>query len=206
LVAPGIEAPNHQHFFCWRLDFDVDGTANRVVELNTSNAQAMLHDTLGEWFGMERRTLRSELEAQRDIDFATARRWLVVNNSTMNSLGQPTAYAILPGENAPPFSSATSAPRRRAAFLNHHLWVTRYDPSQMYASGEFVNIAADSEGVATWSLKDQSIIDQDVVLWYTFAVTHLPRPEDWPVMTPYTAGFRLVPVGFWGGNPTVAGH
>ena len=32
-VAPGLAAPNHQHFLCARLDMDVDGTANRVVEV-----------------------------------------------------------------------------------------------------------------------------------------------------------------------------
>jgi primary-amine oxidase len=35
------------------------------------------------------------------------------------------------------------------------------------------------------------------VLWYTNSVLHLPRPEDWPVMPAHTAGFRLVPIGFW---------
>jgi primary-amine oxidase len=33
-------------------------------------------------------------------------------------------------------------------------------------------------------------------------VVHLPRPEDWPVMPTHTAGFRLVPIGFWTSNPT----
>ena len=35
VVAPGIAAPHHQHFFNFRLDFDVDGSANSVVEMNT---------------------------------------------------------------------------------------------------------------------------------------------------------------------------
>ena len=33
LVAPGVVAPVHQHLFCARLDFDVDGTDNRVEEV-----------------------------------------------------------------------------------------------------------------------------------------------------------------------------
>ena len=40
------------------------------------------------------------------------------------------------------------------------------------------------------------------MLWYTNSVLHLPRPEDWPVMPAHTAGFRLVPIGFWATNPT----
>ena len=100
-VAANVMAPNHQHFFCWRLDLDVDGAVNRVVEWNTMNAQPLLHDALGEWFAMQQQTLSTETAAQRDVDLSTARRWLVVNSQHHNALGQPTAYALVPGENAP---------------------------------------------------------------------------------------------------------
>jgi len=202
LVAPGVSAPNHQHFFNWRLDFDVDGESNRVIELNTTNAQPALRDRVGEWFGMGRSTLKSELSARRDLDLATARRWVVESSGRTNALGQQTGYALVPGENAPSFQAPNSAPRRRAAFLEHQLWVTLFDPRQMYASGEWVNLMREREGVATWSAGDRSIVDRDLVLWYTFSVLHLPRPEDWPVMPAHTAGFRLVPVGFFASNPT----
>lgn len=202
LVAPRTAAPNHQHFFNWRIDFDVDGASNRVFELNTANAQARLRDNVGEWFGMQRTTLKSELSAKRDVDVSMARRWLVTSSTRTNALGQPTGYALVPGENAPSMQAPNSAPRRRAAFLEHQLWVTLADPHQMYASGEWVNLMREREGVSTWSAGDRSIVDRDVVLWYTFSVVHLPRPEDWPVMPAHTAGFRLVPVGFFASNPT----
>ena len=202
MVAPRVLAPNHQHFFSWRIDLDVDGDANRVLEMNTSNAQAALKDRIGEWFGMRQTTLKTEVSARRDMDFSTARRWVVANGSKTNQLGQHTAYALVPGENAPSFQAPGSAPRRRASFLEHHLWVTLFDPAQMYSSGEWVNLMREREGVEAWSAGDRPIVDKDVVLWYTFSVVHLPRPEDWPVMPTHTAGFRIVPVGFFGANPT----
>jgi primary-amine oxidase len=202
LVAPRVRAPNHQHFFNWRLDLDVDGDSNRVLELNTSNMQAQLKDRGGEWFGMRQTTLKSEVSARRDMDLSTSRRWLVASATKMNDLGQHTAYALIPGENAPSFQAPGSAPRRRASFLEHQLWVTLFDPRQMYASGEWVNLMREREGVETWSGGDRPIVDKDVVLWYTNSVLHLPRPEDWPVMPAHTAGFRLVPLGFWASNPT----
>jgi primary-amine oxidase len=33
-LTPSIAAPNHQHFINFRIDFDVDGTDNRVAEEN----------------------------------------------------------------------------------------------------------------------------------------------------------------------------
>jgi primary-amine oxidase len=109
---------------------------------------------------------------------------------------------LIPGENAPSFQAPGSAPRRQASFLEHQLWVTLFDPRQMYASGEWVNLMREREGVEMWSADDRPIVDKDVVLWYTNSVLHLPRPEDWPVMPAHTAGFRLVPIGFWASNPT----
>ena len=35
LVAPGVYAPIHQHFFSARLDMAVDGPKNRVEEVHT---------------------------------------------------------------------------------------------------------------------------------------------------------------------------
>jgi primary-amine oxidase len=37
-VSPNISAPNHQHFFNFRIDFDVDGPSNRLVEGEYSRA------------------------------------------------------------------------------------------------------------------------------------------------------------------------
>jgi primary-amine oxidase len=45
------------------------------------------------------------------------------------------------------------------------------------------------------------LADADVVLWYTFGHTHLPRPEDYPVMPTAYVGFLLKPQGFFTANP-----
>ena len=37
LVPPGLSATNHQHIFCVRLDFDLDGGPNSVAELNSES-------------------------------------------------------------------------------------------------------------------------------------------------------------------------
>ena len=34
LVAPGMASPIHQHLFCFRLDFDLDGGDNSVYEVD----------------------------------------------------------------------------------------------------------------------------------------------------------------------------
>ena len=43
-------------------------------------------------------------------------------------------------------------------------------------------------------------VNQDVVVWYTLGVTHIPRPEEWPVM-PVTHWVQMIPGGFFSRNP-----
>ena len=41
------------------------------------------------------------------------------------------------------------------------------------------------------------------MLWYTFGIHHVPRPEDWPVMPVDVVSFWLRPVGFFDRNPAL---
>lgn len=203
LVAPGVAAPHHQHFFNFRLDFDVDGTPNRVVEHNTRSAPAGKDNPLSNSILMEETVLKSELRAQRDMNLATARKWEVVSASKKNALGGPTGYVLVPAENSVPYLLDDSPVRRKGRFIDHHLWATRYSDEELYAAGPYPNQSGDGNGLPAWTKADRSLDGQDVVLWYTFGVTHIPRPEDWPVMPTHFTGFKLVPYGFFARNPAL---
>jgi primary-amine oxidase len=204
LVAPGVNAPNHQHFFSFRLDFDIDGPGNNtVLELNTESSPVDERNQKGEAFSMTARPLRAEQEAQRMMNLGASRKWKVVSTRYTNALGQLSGYALLPGENSIPYAAPDSAPRRKAGFINAHLWVTPYSPEEMFASGEYVNFNLSGEGLPKWTSANRSIEDRDIVVWYTLGVTHIPRAEDWPVMPVHPTGFRLVPAGFFSQNPAM---
>jgi primary-amine oxidase len=70
----------------------------------------------------------------------------------------------------------------------------------MNAAGPYPNQSQGSDGLPRWADNDESIVDQDVVAWYTFGVTHIPRPEEWPVMSATHVGFRMLPAGFFTRN------
>ena len=198
-----MHAPNHQHFFCYRLDLDVDGPLNTVYELDTRAPSPGTANRKGEYFGMTERPLVSERGAVRDVSFATARAWRVVNTHEKNVLGQFTGYALVPGATTPAFPLAESAPMRMSGFMAHQLWVTPYAPDELYAGGEFQNLARDHQGLPTWTAADRALADKDVVLWYTLGITHIPRPEDWPYMPAHRGGFRLAPASFFSRNPVL---
>ena len=202
LVAPGVNAPNHQHFFSFRLDLDVDGMANTVYTTDT-RAAPTANNPKGETFGMSETPLSSEREAASDVSFASARAWRVVNTHQTNTLGQFTGYTLVPGAAAPAFALASSAPVQTAGFIAHQLWVTPHSPDELYSAGEFQNLGRVDDGLPTWTRANRSVADTDVVLWYTLGITHIPRPEDWPFMPAHRGGFRLVPTSFFSRNPTL---
>ncbi|KAK9045633.1 hypothetical protein V6N11_051542 [Hibiscus sabdariffa] len=161
MIAPGLYAPVHQHFFVARMDMAIDCKP-------------------GEAFNQVR------------------------NTRTVNRTGQLTGYKLVPGSNCLPLAGSEAKFLRRAAFLNHNLWVTKYAPNEMFPEGEFPNQNPRAgEGLATWVKQDRPLEETDIVLWYVFGITHVPGLEDWPVMPVERIGFMLMPHGFFNCSPAV---
>jgi primary-amine oxidase len=203
LVAPGLNAMVHQHFFNMRLDLDVDGERNAIDEVWTESLPPGPENPYGNAFVPRRRRLETEQQAQRRVDSASARWWEIVNPGIRHRLGEPVGYRLVPGENAVPFAQPDAPVSKRAAFIHRHLWVTPYQPAERYAAGDYPNQHPGGAGLPEWTAADRSVDDTDIVVWYTFGHHHVPRPEDWPVMPVATIGFMLKPVGFFERNPAL---
>jgi hypothetical protein len=171
--------------------------------MNTESTPDAQGNPYGGAFRVKETVLRNEKKARRNLDLASSRVWKVVNPSVRNRLGQPVGYALVPGENSGPYAAQDSPVRKRAGFLDAQLWVTPYHPEEMYAAGDYVNQSQGGDGLPRWTAADRPIENQDIVLWYTLGITHIPRPEDWPVMPVHHAGFKLVPYGFFSHNPSL---
>lgn len=199
LVAPNIVGVNHQHFFCFRLDFDVDGRENRVYEMNVRPVSEGRGYSQQNTFVLERTLLKKEEEARRELNERSNRCWKVVNHTAKGYLGHYPGYLLEPATNAYPYSHKDSFNRRRAGFLENHFWATRFDNNEMYAAGDYPTSSVGGQGLPAWS-DDTSIEDQDVVVWYTVGITHTPRVEDWPVMPSAHMGFKILPDNFFKRN------
>lgn len=203
LVAPNLIAPNHQHFFNFRLDMDIDGVQNAAIEENTKSDPTGLNNPTGNAFRATETLLTSELKAQRDWDYLQNRAWEFVNSDHTNALGGDIGYTLEVEGNALPFASYNSDIRQRAGFINHHLWVTQYNPNELWAAGDYPNQGRVNQGLPKYTADDQSIVDTDIVTWYTLGTTHIPHPEEYPVMPVEQVGFKLKPSGFFTRNPAL---
>ncbi len=203
LVAEGVNGMIHQHFFNVRLDFDLDGERNSVYEVHTESEPAGPDNPFGNGFYPVKTLLANEAEAAGIVDPLSGRYWLVVNPGSLNGVAEPVGYKLVPGENVMPFAQPGSSFARRAGFAYKHLWVTPYAPRERYAAGDFPNQHPGGDGLPGWVQQRRAIENEDIVLWYTFGLHHLPRTEDWPVMPVHSIGFMLKPFGFFDQNPSL---
>jgi primary-amine oxidase len=127
----------------------------------------------------------------------------VVSPAAQNHVGYGTSYQLLPGHGVHTLLSADDYPRRRAAFIDHQLWVTPYAPDERFAAGAYPTLSRPGEGLPRWTAGNRSIEDTDIVLWYTMGMHHVPRAEDWPVMPVVWHSFELRPFDFFDGNPAL---
>jgi primary-amine oxidase len=204
LVADHTLAPHHQHFFNVRLDLDVDGTRNAVKEMNVSSDRTGRSNPHGSAFSLSQTVFAREREAVRDLNPQSNRMWVVFNPSSVSQLGHAAGYLLDPGMNTVPFMARDSSIRRRAGFVDHHFYATRYRASERYAAGDFPVSTGPPDDLVTWARDNERIMNEDVVVWYTMGLTHVARPEDFPVMPTAHLSFRLAPKAFFPKNPALA--
>ncbi len=202
LIAPNLASPIHQHLFCFRLDFDVDGEHNSVYEVDVEPVPHGPDNPHGTQFRAKTTLLASEDAARRDIEPRASRSWKIVNPRRTNRLGVPVGYKLVAGAIPTLFAQADSYVGQRAGFAQHNLWVTTFAPDELSAAGDLTLQSPGGEGLLSYS-RGRNIENTDIVVWHTFGLTHIPRPEDWPVMPVEYTGFSLIPVGFFECSPAL---
>jgi primary-amine oxidase len=203
LVDERTYAPFHQHFIVARLDLDIDGEANTVMEVDSLALAIDEANPRGLALVQRSTPIRSEAESGRDYDWSTQRSWKVVNPNRMNAHGDPVAYKLVPGAALPAMFDPASPMLTRAPVIAHPLWVTRHAEAERWPAGEYPVQSHGEDGILAWTARDGSLEEADVVLWYVFGIHHITRPEDWPVMPVDTVSFWLKPFGFFDRNPAL---
>jgi primary-amine oxidase len=194
---------NHDHFFSFRLDLDVDGQNNTFMADRLKARQLPASGHRKSIWVAEPFVARTERDAMMDIQLDTPLIWMFVNPNVRGPRGYPTGYEIMPGANASSLLDRDDGPQRVGAFSNHQLWVTPYQPGELYASGVYPVASKGADGLAAWTRANRPIENTDIVAWYTLGFHHVPRSEDWPVMPVIWHDFLIMPFNFFPQNPAL---
>lgn len=196
-------APYHQHFLVARLDLDVDGDGNTVLEVDSEALPVSAEYPYGLAVRTVATPIRSEAESGRDFDWARQRTWAVVNPNKTNKVGGPPAYKLVPSASIPPMMDPETVQFLRAPVIGHTLWVTREHEDERWPAGAYPTQSYADDGMSRWIADDESLVNTDVVLWYVFGIHHITRMEEWPIMSADVVSFWLKPSGFFDQNPAI---
>lgn len=208
MVAPQINAQYHQHFFTMRIDPMIDGINNSVCQIDTVSLPYPTghpKNPYGNGFTAEKTILKTTKDGQQYADYAKSRIWAIVNQDRIHPYSKtPVGWRLVSHHQAPLYAQEGSIVMERAPFARKALWVTPYHEEQFFAGGFYPNQSNGDDTLEKWANESELNIEQtDIVIWYTFGLTHLPRVEDFPIMPVETCGFNMKPLNFFIANPAI---
>jgi len=213
-VAPNTNAHYHQHIFSIRVDPMIDGLNNSVVEMDVvpiPEGTGSVGNFAGNGFTVEERVLKHQSEGAREYKFDRERRWKMVNPARKHySSGRDVGYIVGMKEASTRLMAKEEGwVGRRAGFAKKALWVIKdvedSKGSRMWPSGKYVPQTREEpeDSVGQWLKTDSLIENEDVLVYITVGTTHIPRPEDWPVMPVEHLRLAFKPNNFFRENPSM---
>ena len=201
LVAPAIVAPYHSHHFSFRLDLDIDGQENNLV------ADIVAPISLDDTVNSPRREIWVAKQMSFDEETALSalhwqKQWRLENRNKKSKLKHSPSYQLMLGHQGTSLSADDDA-QNRALFTQFPLWVSRYNPNELYSAGDYPNQSKGGDGIVQFVADKQNIDNKDIVLWPTMGFDHLPRTEDWPVMPSMFMKISIRPFNFFDQNPSM---
>jgi primary-amine oxidase len=196
LVAPGLVAVSHEHYVNFRLDLDVDGTANRAVLDRIEPQRIATPGRRSLW------RVRSEPLTRAGPLHLMEGLLRIESADQPGPLGHHPSYELLAGHAATSLMDADDPVAARAGFTTASTWLTAYNPVQLHAAGEWPNQSGPGEGLPAW-VRATPVLGPDLVVWQTIGFRHITRTEDWPIMPTLWHSFRLRPHNFFRQNPAM---
>ncbi|KAL0929768.1 primary-amine oxidase [Colletotrichum truncatum] len=210
-VAPRLNAHNHQHIFSLRVDPEIDGPNNSVLQSDALPSEEPVgspENPYGNGFYCKKTPLRTSQEGAAVYCHETSRAWDIINPSSINaSAKKPVGYKII-NPNCPPLlAKPGSMAYKRAAFARKSLWVVPYKDHELFPAGDYVCQSTGEENhpgnqtIVDWVARNESIENTDIVCYIQFGLTHFPRTEDFPIMPAEPVSVMLRASNFFQKNP-----
>ncbi|KAJ4470886.1 copper amine oxidase [Lentinula aciculospora] len=214
-VAPSVNAHYHQHMFSFRIDPMVDGIKNSVIEQDIiplggeKSATGEDLNFAGNGFTTTETVL--EKEGAREYDFVKERRWRITNSARKHyASGKDVGYSIsMKGGITPMMARSDGWALRRAGFAKYPIWVVKDvegpKGGRMWPAGKYVpqTRVQPEDSVLSWVAGELPVKDEDLLVFLTVGTTHIPRPEDWPVMPVEHLNIAIKPQSFFDKNPSM---
>ena len=128
-VYSGVNAHNHQHLFCLRIDANIDGPNNTVFQVDAARGPGevgSVENKYGNAFCAKKIKYTTPQEAIVDYDGDTGRTWEISNTNKLNPFSKkPVCYKLVSREVPRFLPKEGGLAWKRAGFARHAIHVTR---------------------------------------------------------------------------------
>ena len=128
-VYPGVNAHNHQHLFCLRIDPNIDGPNNTIFQVDAAQGPGDVgsaENKYGNAFYAKKKKYTNPVEAMADYDGASSRTWEMCNEGKINPYShKPVSYKLVSREVPAMLPKEGGLVWKRAGFARHAVHVTR---------------------------------------------------------------------------------
>jgi len=198
----------HTHILAFKVDLDILGTSNRLettrfkygsfVEAAGQRKPDHAHSTAGLSFA-------EVAEAPRETEVASDAFVTVRNAHLRNSWGSPRGYSLKLAEPSIPRTTLPDSHPivRCMPWAKQNVAVSaRSDAEEHVTVGSNLCILEQPTRYDLAKFLDnQTIVDEDIVLWVMVGEHHLPIAEDVPVISNFDLGFTLAPSDYFDSAP-----
>jgi len=167
---------SHTHNYYWKIDFDLGESANDDVV-------SELQFTTDNQGRRARSETRLSAESARAINPAKMTSWLISDGD--ESKPQVPGYLIEPINYGHKLVNSVTDPHTEFDFF-----VTRQNDCERFVS-ENAKYYPDCDENILQFVNDESLIDEDIVVWHRISFHHVPRNEDRQVMHSHWDGFVM---------------
>ena len=213
-LAEYLLGPIHDHTFSFKIDLDIYGTKNsfETVEwkagstMEAFRTESNISKKPGYILFNQTRSVNKEILQQEDSFILNTKKpevWAVVNENEKNAWGARKGYRIIPhSKYAENFEDHMML--NVWDHLKYQLAVSKRKESEQYSTNSLYDVTHPLKmptGTGVMILDNESVQNEDIVLWISEKFYHLPTSEDVPMTLPVDAGFMLKPFNYFDRTP-----
>ncbi|WP_019645778.1 copper amine oxidase [Novispirillum itersonii] len=204
LIAPNLVAANHDHYFNFRIDFDIDQPINHFGTMDIVPAKLDAKSPRKSMWTVQHTMPKGELDARYKLSALQPRFFHITDPLRKGHLGHEPGWMIHHGNVAyGPFDYEKDSPFKRNAYIEYSVWNTVYNADQRYAGGKYALQSDGTDTLAEWVKANRPLMHQDIVTWFTVGFHHIPSMENWPVMSTEWKTVHIMPHNFFANNPAM---
>ncbi|RGP60861.1 hypothetical protein FSPOR_10362 [Fusarium sporotrichioides] len=210
-IHDSLSGSLHDHVITFKADFDILGEKNSLQKIDIKPATEKY-----KWSeGQTRNTMKAvksfiENEDDGKINWSPngGSMYAVVNSDKKNPYGENPGYRIAPASGVAYLTVQDSSLTQNAAHhTTHHLYVTKQKDTETYAAGAYNSLTPEDPQVDFNDyFNSESLIQEDIVLWFNLGMHHMPHTGDLPntVFSTAHSAMTIEPFNYLMGDPSQA--